>query len=59
MILEIVRIYPELFPAEIKKGFKMKDIRNKTNPNIIPQYIMDPIAIQPELLIFWSLQNHP
>ena len=53
-ILEIVRIYPELFPVEIKKGFKMKDIRQSKKQKLeIRRIIIGSVAwsIRPSFLL--------
>ena len=54
MILEIVGIYPELFPAKIKKGFKMKDIRQSKKQKLeIRRIVIGSVAwsIRPSFLL--------
>ncbi len=42
---ETIKIHPELFPAGIKKGFKMKDLRQSVKQGIvIRRIVIDSVA---------------
>ncbi len=60
LVLEIRHIHPELFPAEIEKGFKMKDIRKSVKQCIAIRRIeIDSIAwsVRPSFMMPYMTAN--